>query len=198
MLKKVLLGLVLLIVVLVGVAYLLPRNITVTRTAQLASSPDIIFPLLETPSEWPQWSPWNKRDPNMKITYSGPPSGQGAKWAWTSESEGDGEMVITESVPSVVVNFELTIVGMGPPSRGGFRLAPNANGTVVEWSMTADMGNSPMGRWIGLMMPGWLAKDFDDGLAALDAYAKTRPPGEHIMGVELPGAALVAPTTSPP
>jgi hypothetical protein len=198
MLKKILLGLVLLLAVLVGVAYLLPREITVTRSAQLASSPDVIFPLLETPAEWPKWSPWNKRDPNMKITYSGPPNGQGAKWAWTSESEGDGEMVITQAVPSVIVNFELTIVGMGPPSTGGFRLAPNASGTVVEWSMTADMGNSPIGRWIGLMMPKWLAKDFDDGLASLNEYAKTRPPGEHIMGVEIPGAALIAPDSSPP
>ncbi len=198
MLKKILIGVVALLILLVGVSYLFPRHITVTRTAQLASAPDVIFPLVETPAEWPKWSPWNKRDPNMQITFSGPPAGQGAKWAWTSESEGDGEMVITKSVPSVVMDFELTIVGMGPPSTGGFRLAPNAQGTMVEWTMTADMGNSPIGRWFGLMMPSMLSKDFDDGLAALDTYAKSRPQNEHIMGVELPGVQLVPSDTSRP
>ncbi len=198
MLKKILLGLLALLIVLVGVSYLFPRKITVTRTAQLASSPDIIFPLVETPTEWPKWSPWNKRDPNMQITFSGPPAGQGAKWVWTSQSEGDGEMVITKSVPSVVMDFELTIVGMGPPSTGGFRLAPNAQGTMVEWTMTADMGNSPIGRWFGLMMPNMLTKDFDEGLAALDAYAKTRPASGHILGVEMPGVRLVPQDSSPP
>lgn len=198
MLKKILLGVFALLIVLVGVAYLLPRKITVTRSAQLAASPDVIFPLIETPAEWPNWSPWNKRDPNMQITFSGPPAGEGAKWAWTSESEGDGEMIITKSVPSVLMDFELTIVGMGPPSSGGFRLAPNAQGTIVEWTMTADMGNSPIGRWIGLLMPGMLAKDFDEGLASLDVYAKTRPPSEAIMGFEIPGAQLVPTDTSRP
>ncbi len=191
MLKKILLGLLVVVVLLIGVAYLLPRRITVTHTAQLASSPDVLFPLVATPMEWPQWSPWNKRDPDMTITFSGPPTGVGARWDWKSASQGDGFMVFTESMPSVRIGYNLTIIGMGPPSTGTFRFAPNPSGTMVEWSMTADMGNNPLGRWFGLLMPNMLRKDFVEGLAGLDEYAKTQPPSEPIMGIELPGAVLV-------
>lgn len=186
MLKKLLIGLVVLLALLTGVAFLLPREHTVVVTAPVPAPPEVVFPLLETPAEWPRWSPWNKRDPNMQITYAGPPRGQGATWSWTSASEGDGSMTITQAVPSVIVKFELTIAGMGPPSDGTFTIAAAPEGSLVEWRMRVDMGNNPIGRWIGLMMPTWLRQDFTDGLAALGAYAATLPPPEPIMGVEVP------------
>lgn len=186
MLKKLLLGAVALVLVLAGVAYLLPRTHTVERTAQLPAPPEVVFPILATPAEWPKWSPWNARDPEMEITFSGPPTGVGATWSWTSKKEGDGSMTFTQSIPSVKVAYELTIAGMGPPSSGDFLIAPNAEGSVVKWAMTVDMGNSPIGRWIGLMMPRWLGKDFEEGLERLGAYAATQPMPEPIMGVEYP------------
>lgn len=193
MLKKALVGLVLLLALLTGVAYLLPREHTVVVTAPVAAPPETVFPLIETPAEWPKWSPWNKRDPNMQITYAGPPRGEGATWSWISESEGNGSMTITQAVPSVIVKFSLGIEGMGPPSDGTFTIAAAPQGSMVEWRMRVDMGNNPIGRWIGLMMPTWLRKDFTDGLAALSTYAATLPPPPPIMGVEVP----MLPDTAP-
>ena len=186
MLKKLLLGLVVLLALLVGGAYLLPREISVTRTAQLPAPPEVIFPILDTPSEWPRWSPWNARDPDLEIIYSGPPAGVGATWSWKSAKEGNGSMTLTESIPSVRVAYSLTIEGMGPPSPGDFVLAPTGEGTVVQWSMTADMGNSPIGRWLGLMMPRWLSADFDEGLERLGRYAESQPLPPPIIGIEAP------------
>lgn len=174
MLKKTLLGFVVLVVVLVGVSYLFPRYIRVERSAQLAASPDVLYEIVATPAEWPKWSPWNKRDTAITISFSGPASGEGARWAWQSESQGDGEMVFTTAEPNNKVGYELTIIGMGPPSTGEFVFTPGSEGTMVTWDMTADMGNTPMGRWFGLFMPGMLTKDFDDGLASLGEYARTK------------------------
>ena len=102
-------------------------------------------------------------------------------------------MTITQAVPSVIVKFSLTIEGMGPPSDGTFTIAAAPQGSMVEWKMRVDMGNNPIGRWIGLMMPTWLRKDFTDGLAALSTYAATLPPPPPIMGVEVP----MLPDTAP-
>ncbi len=173
MLKKILLGVVILLVVLIGVSYLFPRYVEVSRTAQLSASAETLYPIVATPAEWPNWSPWNQRDSNMTILFSGPASGEGARWEWKSESQGDGSMVFTRAEPMRKIGYELTIVGMGPPSYGDLLFTPNANGTLVTWDMTADMGNSPIGRWFGLMMPSMLTKDFDDGLRSLDAYASS-------------------------
>lgn len=193
MLKKLLLGLVALLVLLAAGAYLLPREHTVVVTAPVPAPPEVVFPLIETPAEWPKWSPWNKRDPDMQITYAGPPRGEGATWSWKSASEGDGSMTITQAVPSVIVGYQLSIAGMGPPSDGTFTIAAAPAGSVVEWKMRVDMGNNPIGRWIGLMMPTWLRKDFTEGLDALGAYAATLPPPPPIMGIEVP----LVPDTTP-
>jgi hypothetical protein len=36
------------------------------------------------------------------------------------------------------------------------------------------------------MMPRWLGKDFEEGLASLGKYAATQPMPAPIMGVEMP------------
>lgn len=196
MLKKILLVAVVAVALLVGVSYLLPRQVTVTHTAQLASSPDMLFPLVSTPQEWVQWSPWNARDTGMVVTFSGPATGVGARFDWTNSLEGDGHIVFTQSIPSVKVAYEMALDDWGPPALGDMQLAPNAKGTVVAWTTTFDMGNSPLGRWIGLMVPARARADFTEGLTRLDAYAQTLPPPEPIIGRELPGA-FAAPSGPP-
>ncbi|MCU0635827.1 MAG: SRPBCC family protein [Gemmatimonadaceae bacterium] len=175
MLKKLLIGLVVVVIALAGIGMLLPRSITVTRSTTINATPEQVFPLIASPREWPRWSAWNKRDPNMTITYSGPAAGAGAKWDWKSESQGDGSMVFTEANAPTSASFELTIVGMGPPSTGTFRLTPSGGSTTLEWTMTSDMGAGPVGRWFGLYFPSMLRKDFDEGLAGVKQLAESAP-----------------------
>jgi hypothetical protein len=174
MLKKLLIGLVLVVAVLALVGMAFPRTITVTRSATMQAPAAAIYAEIASPRAWPAWSPWNKRDPQMAITFSGPESGTGARWDWKSESQGDGGMVFTRAVAPTSVDFELTIVGMGPPSTGRFTLTPAGAGTTVEWTMTSDMGAGPIGRWFGLFFPRMIRKDFDDGLAAIKAKVEGR------------------------
>lgn len=175
MLRKVLIGGgALVALVLVG-GLLLPREITVTRSVTVQAPPDAIYPLVATPRMWPAWSPWNARDPQMTITYSGPDIGAGAKWEWKSKSQGDGSMVMTGATAPTDVAFELTIVGMGPPSRGAFAIRPAGAGSQVEWTMTSEMGMGPIGGWFGLFFRPMLEKDFDNGLATLKQKAEAAP-----------------------
>lgn len=175
MLRKVLLGIVALLVVLLGIGFVLPGTIIVTRSATISAPATAIYPLIAAPREWPRWSPWNARDPQMSITYGGPESGAGATWAWKSASQGDGSMVMTRAEAPSDVAFELTIVGMGPPSHGTFALRPAGAGTQVEWSMTSEMGMGPIGGWFGLFFRPMLEKDFDSGLASLKRLAESPP-----------------------
>jgi uncharacterized protein YndB with AHSA1/START domain len=171
-LKKILIGLVVVVASLAVIGMFLPRSISVERSTAVNASPERIYPLIATPRSWPTWSPWNRRDPSMAITFSGPESGLGARWDWKSESQGDGTMVFTEAVEPSRLTFELTIVGMGPPSVGTFTLDASGGATQVTWAMTSDMGAGPVGRWFGLLFPSMIRKDFDEGLAAVKALAE--------------------------
>ena len=80
-------GVVLLLVLLLfGGALLLSSKFSVTRSVVVNAPADKLFAMVEDPRRWKEWSVWNRRDAAMQITYSGPPKGQGAGWAWKSKA----------------------------------------------------------------------------------------------------------------
>ena len=138
MLQFILLGLVLVIVVFVIVVSLRPSQFRVTRSATLAAPPEAVFPQVNNLHNWESWSPWAKLDPAAKNSYSGPPEGVGANFAWDGNSKvGAGSMTITDSQPSQLVRFQLDFL---KPFKGTniaeFTFQPEGGQTVVTWTMT--------------------------------------------------------------
>ena len=58
-----------------GIAFLLPRDFTVTRTIEINASISDVFEQANTLSNWVNWSAWHKMDPNANYTYSNPDKG---------------------------------------------------------------------------------------------------------------------------
>ena len=54
-----------------------PDTFRVQRAASIKAPPEKIFPLLNDLRSFAVWSPYEKKDPAMKRTYSGAPSGKG-------------------------------------------------------------------------------------------------------------------------
>src|SRR4051812_44906447 len=76
-----------------------PDDFRVQRSISISAPPEKVFALINDFKQWPQWSPWEKKDPAMKRTYSAVTAGNGARYAWEGNSEvGEGSMQITQSV----------------------------------------------------------------------------------------------------
>ncbi len=165
---KVGLGLVGLLVVVVAAAYVLPRQIEVERSIVIAAEPDEIFPHLNSLKAFNAWSPWAELDPETVYVFSGPETGKGARSEWTSEnpSVGSGSQEIIESEINKSIRTRLDF-GSDGTAEGFYKLTRVETGTQVTWGFTSDMGNSPIGRYMGLMMDKWVGGDFDKGLARL-------------------------------
>src|ERR1044071_2750581 len=81
-----------------------PDSFRVQRSASIKAPPDKIFPLINDYRNWPQWSPYETRDPEMKRTFSGAPSGKGAKYAWEgNKNVGSGAMEIIDTTPNKIL-----------------------------------------------------------------------------------------------
>jgi hypothetical protein len=174
LLRNLVAGLVVLVAVLVAVAFALPRAVTVARSATVAAPPAAVFPYVNSLHEFNRWSPWAAKDPNMTVTHEGSPQGVGAKMTWASEvaEVGTGTEEITESVPDERVAARIEFGGMAP-SAAYFDLEPSGEGTLVTWTLVADMGMNPVARWMGVLaMDRWVGADFDEGLARLKALAE--------------------------
>src|SRR2546427_12423236 len=97
MLWKILIVVAVIVIGLAVVVALQPASFGVTRTATISASPAAVFAQVNDFHNWVAWSPWEKLDPGMKRSYEGAPSGAGAMYAWSGNSQvgrphdGDGE-----------------------------------------------------------------------------------------------------------
>ena len=55
-----------------------PNECNFSRSIHILAPPEKIFPLIDDPRAMNEWNPFVKADPNIKLSYSGPPNGVGA------------------------------------------------------------------------------------------------------------------------
>jgi hypothetical protein len=165
-LLRILAGLAVLVLLLVLVAFLLPRQYRVERVAVIKARPDAIHAQIADLRAWKTWGAWQERDPGMKLSYSEKSTGPGAWSAWESKQEGNGKMTIVSQTPSKVV-YDLEFPDFGTKSQGYLELTPDAAGTStkVTWVDAGDLGMNPMNRWFGLFIEKMIGPDFEKGLA---------------------------------
>ena len=82
MLTQILIVLAVLIAGFVIVVATRPADFCVKRSAAVAAPATAVFAQVNDFRKWTAWNPWEKVDPAMKLTYSGPASGAGASYAW--------------------------------------------------------------------------------------------------------------------
>ena len=174
MLKKIALIVVCLLAAILIFAAFKPSDFRVQRTATIQAPPEKIFPLINDYRNWPQWSPWEKLDPNMKRTMSGPQSGTGSVYEWEGNNQaGKGRMEITQSVPSSNVTIKLDFI---KPMEGHddvqFNLQPNGNATTVSWTMSGPLTYPGKLMSVFFSMDKMIGKDFETGLANMKAAAE--------------------------
>ncbi len=175
MVRKLLTAVVVIVVVLVGGAYLLPREVHVERSIVIDRPAAAVFPLLNSPKRFNEWSPWKDLDPNVQMRYTGPETGTGAMMAWSGNSKvGKGSQVITDSVQDQRVRTDLDFGEMGT-ARAEWQLSTEGAGTKVRWTLDSDVGNNPIGRYMGLFMDRMVGPDYERGLRQLKALVEKAP-----------------------
>ena len=159
---------------LVLAGFLFPRVATTERSVYIAEPPDVVFPYLNSFRNFNKWSPWYQIDPNTQYTYEGFPEGNGAVMKWTSDnpSVGNGSQTITASEPYSRVATDLDFGTQGQ-AKAEFKLQPQGSGTNVTWSFESEMGGSPIGRWMGLMVSRMVGKSYEDGLQKLKTLVES-------------------------
>jgi len=168
LIKRLLLAVALFLVIVVLASFFLPQKQHVERSVDISAPAEKIYPHLANPKLLGEWSPWSTIDPNMRIKYTGPTSGQGAGMTWQSENQsvGTGSWVITKAIEN-----ESLEVNMDFGDQGGatsfFYLKPNDGKTQVTWGFDTDAGMNPIMRWMGLLMDKMVGNEYAKGLDTL-------------------------------
>ena len=151
-----------------------PDAFRVQRSATIKAPPDKIFPHLADFHAWASWSPWEKIDPALQRTYSGPNSGPGAVYEWSGNKNiGSGRMEILEAAPSSRVLIKLDFLSpFEAHNTAEFTLQPSGDGTTVTWAMYGP--NTLMSKLMSLVfnMETMVGPQFETGLNNLKAVAE--------------------------
>jgi hypothetical protein len=169
MLKKILIGLVVILVVFVVIVALQPSQYRVERKAAISAPAAVVFAQVNDFHNWEAWSPWAKLDPAIKQTYEGVPAGTGAIYSWTGNSKvGEGRMTLTESRPTDLIKIKLEFIKpFASTCETDFAFKPDGNQTAVTWSMAGE--NNFIGKAFCLFMnmDKTVGGDFEKGLAQM-------------------------------
>jgi uncharacterized protein YndB with AHSA1/START domain len=166
MLKKILLGLVAVVVLILIVAAFQPKDFRVQRGATIAATPEVLFGYFNNHKKFSEWNPWAKMDPNAKNTYSGPEAGVGAVAEWDGEKVGKGRATITHSEPGKFIRQRMEwFKPMEGISTVEFTFEPDGGKTKVTWAMFGE--NGYMGKLVSLFMDceSMCGPEFEKGLA---------------------------------
>lgn len=174
MLKKILIGIAVVILVFLIIVAMQPADYQVTRSTTVATPPDLVFLHVNELKKWAAWNPWEKLDPNMKLTYDGPASGAGASYSWVGNSDvGEGRMTITDSRLNESVKTKLEffkpMVGV---SDAEFTFKPQGNQTEVTWAMTGKNNFIAKAFCMFMDMDKMIGGQFEKGLADLKSMAE--------------------------
>jgi hypothetical protein len=155
-------------------AALRPDYFRVQRATSIKAPPEKIYPFINEFDRWGAWSPYEKRDPAMKRTRSGPASGKGAVYGWVGNSQvGAGRMEITDAAaPSrVVIKLDL-LKPFEAHNIAEFTLERKGDATDVTWAMHGPANY--LSRLIGIFinMDRMIGSDFEAGLANLKTLAE--------------------------
>jgi effector-binding domain-containing protein len=167
-----------LIAVVLGLAIvgvLLPRNIHVERSVNIARPASLIFATVDSFQLFAKWSPWQDLDPNMHQRTEGPRDGVGAKLVWSGNDKvGSGTQLITAATPNLSVASDVDFGKMGV-AKSTLLLQPQTGSTRVTWGLDIDMGANPVGHYFGLMMDRMIGKDYEKGLSKLKTLVEGMP-----------------------
>src|SRR5512144_3132015 len=151
--KRGLMVLALAIVAFALVVVTRPDTYHVERSTKVNAPAEAVFATVSDFRAFPEWSPWQKRDPALRPTISTPSTGVGASYAWEGNKEvGKGKMTFTEVTSPTHTREHLEFIEpFASVAETGFDIKPEGgNAVTVTWSMEGT--NSFMGKAFGMFM----------------------------------------------
>ncbi len=158
-----------------GAAYFLPSKIEVQRSIHLQQLPEDIYPFLNNPTEWENWSVLNKlNDPSMIHLYGGPMQGKGARLQWSGDRVGSGQLLFTESIESHSLIYKQSDSSDSTTTLGTFILTPNNGGTQLVWRQQAVLKQTPLSKMYGLWHKYKMQQEVEQGLVGLHKLLQSK------------------------
>ena len=159
-----------LLVAIGALGVIAPKEIHVEREIVVERPKDPVFQYLKFLKNQNEWSPWEKKDPQMQKAYQGEDGTVGFISSWSGNDEvGVGEQEIKNIVEGERIETELRFKKPMEDTSMAY-IATEAigeNQTKVRWGMKNSVPFPGNIFFFVLNVPAKIGQDFDDGLGQL-------------------------------
>lgn len=173
---KILGGIILLaLVVFIIMGLTGEKTYDVSRSVQIDAPPEAIFPYVVSLNKHAEWSPWAKRDPEMKNEWIGEEGTVGSINKWEGPISGVGEQEITAIDPYKGIETKLRFKEPYESESDAYvSLNAGKTGTEVTWGFKGENGfvERAMFKMMGMDLDEMIGKDYEEGLGMLKELAE--------------------------
>lgn len=159
------------VIVLLLLASIAPKNYHVERSVVIDQPIKKVYNYLRFIKNQDEWSPWKKRDPNIKQTYTGTDGEIGFMVSWESNHKqvGSGEQEIKVLVSPTRIDSELRFFKPWKSQSDGFFILTEINPDKTEVTWGFEGTHKIPANIFGLFfnMDKAVGKDFEEGLSEL-------------------------------
>lgn len=154
------------------VAYFLPRKFEVKSSIVVDRPNSQVFNFICKLKNQQHFAPWQKKDPDLKIQYSGIDGEVGFRYQWQSTEFTSGEVTITQVEPNKRVQMISYLDEFNTMAYAEFNTTSiNPKQTKVEWSTRGEV-DYPM----NIFLLGYEFQPiYDDGLRRLKLHLENIP-----------------------
>ena len=166
-LKRILIGIVGIIALLLLMALFIEKDYNVERSVEINKPKEQVFAFVKQTRNQDQFNKWIQADPNVKKTFRGEDGTVGFIYAWESKEVGKGEQEISGISEGERIDFALRFKEPFESNAAAHMTTATVsdNQTKVTWRME---GTSPYPmNLMNLIVPTVLGKDLETSLASL-------------------------------
>jgi len=174
MLKKILIGLVVIIVILVVIGFLLPTEYEVSRYIVIDAKPSKVHDHVGDLKRWEDWMVWKEQDPTIEITFGKRTTGVGARQTWTGK-DGEGEIVFTSSDSKRGVEYDMSMNQSQYTAKGSILYEELGKSTRVTWTMSGDWPLPVVGGYMVLLFKPMMGDSFEQSFSKLKSLIEPAP-----------------------
>jgi hypothetical protein len=159
---------IIILVIILGM--IAPKSYNVSRSIKVSQPISVVFEYLKYLKNQDNWSPWGKRDPDMKKEFVGTDGEIGAVSKWEGNKDvGSGEQEITRIVENEVIESQLRFLKPWKSQSDAYLKVKEAGPgeTEVTWGFSGKNKFPVSIMMLFMNMDKAVGKDFEEGLASL-------------------------------
>lgn len=165
------------ITVVAFLGFIAPKTFHISRSVVIGRPKDQVFEFVKYVKNQDLWSPWNKKDPDMKKTYTGVDGEVGFINAWDGNKDvGAGEQEIIGYAEGELMQSKLRFFRPWKSESDAYLRVEAIDGEFakVTWGFSGK-NKFPFSIFMLFMdMDKAVGKDFEEGLNSMKSYLESK------------------------